>query len=194
MAGLYPVLLAAGAVAVVDWAGAGRRRTAAVGAALVLSLGLNSLLMLPLVPVGRLGGTPIADINYDAGETVGWPRFAATVEEVRADLPDGERIAVLTANYGEAGAIDRFAPHLGPAYSAHNAYWSWGPPPEHAGTVIVVGYPEERLTPWFGRVELATRVDNGVELDNEEQGAPIWVATDRQAPWSEIWPELRRLG
>jgi hypothetical protein len=113
---------------------------------------------------------------------------------VRADLPAGERVAVLTANYGQAGAVDRFAPRLAPAYSAHNAYWSWGPPPEDAGTVIVVGYPEERLTRWFGRVDLAARVDNGVDLDNEEQGAPIWVATERQATWSEIWPELRRLG
>ena len=194
LAGLYPVLLAAGAGPVAEWARAGRPRAVAVGAALVLSLGLNSLLMLPIVPVGRLGATPIPDINYDAGETVGWPRLAAAVEEVRTDLPPGETVAVLTANYGEAGAVDRFTPGLGPAYSPHNAYWSWGPPPEDAGTVIVVGYPEERLTPWFGRVELAARADNGVDLDNEEQGAPIWVATDRRAPWSEIWPELRRLG
>jgi hypothetical protein len=113
---------------------------------------------------------------------------------VRADLPAGETVAVLTANYGEAGAVDRFAPVLGPAYSGHNAYGTWGPPPEDVDTVIVVGYPEERLARWFGRVEPAAHVDNGVDLDNEEQGAPIWVATDRRARWSEIWPELRRLG
>jgi 4-amino-4-deoxy-L-arabinose transferase-like glycosyltransferase len=194
LAGSYPVLLAAGAGPVVEWTRAGRHRAAAVCAALVVSLAMNSLLMLPIVPVHRLGGTPIADVNYDAGETVGWPRLADAVEQVRAGLPAGERVAVLTANYGQAGAVDRFAPRLAPAYSAHNAYWTWGPPPEDAGTVIVVGYPEERLTRWFGRVDLAARVDNGVDLDNEEQGAPIWVATERQATWSEIWPELRRLG
>jgi hypothetical protein len=150
--------------------------------------------MLPLVPVERLAATPIVDVNYDAGETVGWPRLAATVAEVRAGLPAGEPVAVLTANYGQAGAVDRFAPRLGPAYSGHNAYGSWGPPPDDVGTLIVVGYPEERLAPWFGGVELAARVDNGVGLDNEEQGAPVWVATDRLAPWSQIWPALRRLG
>jgi hypothetical protein len=196
LAGLYPVLLAAGAGPVVDWArrGAGRARGAALAVAIVASLAINGVLMLPLVPVERLGGTPIVDINYDAGETVGWPRLAAAVAEVRADLPAGEKVAVLTANYGQAGAVDRFAPALGPAYSGHNAYGTWGPPPEDAGTLIVVGLPEERLTPWFGRVEPAALVDNGVDLDNEEQGTPIWVATDRLAPWSEIWPELRRLG
>ncbi len=196
LAGLYPVLLAAGAGPVVDWArrGAGRAGYAAVAGAIVLSLVINGVLMLPLVPVERLAATPIVDVNYDAGETVGWPRLAAAVEAVRADLPAGERVAVLTANYGQAGAVDRFAPALGPAYSGHNAYGTWGPPPEDAATLIVVGYPEERLTAWFGRVDLAARVDNGVGLDNDEQGTPIWVATDRQAPWSEIWPELHRLG
>ncbi len=167
---------------------------AAVGAALVLSLGINGLLMLPVVPVGELGATPIPDINYDAAETVGWPRLAAAVEEVRAGLPGGEPVAVLTENYGQAGSVDRFAPALGPAYSGHNAYWSWGPPPDDVDTVVVVGLPEDRLRRWFGRVELAARVDNGGDLDNEEQGAPIWVVGDRLAPWPEIWPFLRRLG
>jgi hypothetical protein len=37
-------------------------------------------------------------------------------------------------------------------------------------------------------------VDNGVGLDNDEQGRPVWVLGDRRAGWSEIWPELRRLG
>jgi hypothetical protein len=37
-------------------------------------------------------------------------------------------------------------------------------------------------------------VDNGVGLDNDEQGTPILTATDRLVPWSEIWPQLRRLG
>jgi hypothetical protein len=194
LAGLYPVLLAAGAGPVVDWARRNAGRTRAVVAALVLSLAVNGVLMLPIVPVARLGDTPIADVNYDAGETVGWPRLAAAVEEVRADLPAGERVAVLAANYGEAGAVDRFAPALGPAHSGHNSYGTWGPPPADATTVIVIGYPEQRLARWFGSLELSARVDNGVDLDNDEQGAPIWVATQRRAPWSEIWPELRRLG
>jgi hypothetical protein len=196
LAGLYPVLLAAGAGPVVAWArrGAGRGRGAGLGVALVISLLLDGVLMLPLVPVDRLGATPIPDVNYDAGETVGWPRLAAAVEKVRADLPAGTTVAVLAANYGEAGAVDRFAPALGPAYSGHNSYGTWGSPPEDVDTVIVIGYPEERLTRWFGQIDLAARVDNGVGLENEEQGAPVWVVTDRLAPWSEIWPDLRRLG
>jgi 4-amino-4-deoxy-L-arabinose transferase-like glycosyltransferase len=194
LAGMYPVLLAAGAEPVLRWVRSRTRRAAAVGSALVLSLGINSFLMLPLVPADALADTPVPAVNYDAGETVGWPAFAATVERVRDELPGSEDVVVLTGNYGQAGAVDRFAPDLGPAYSGHNSYWSWGPPPEDVGTAIVVGLPEDRLRQWFGQVEEAARIDNGVGLENEEQGRPVWVASDRRVPWSEIWPELRRLG
>jgi hypothetical protein len=163
-------------------------------AATVVSLLIAALLFLPVVPVGRLAGTPVPDVNYDAGETVGWPAFAATVARVHRELPDGERVAVLTGNYGEAGAVDRYLPELAPAYSRHNSYWTWGPPPEDATTVISVGIGEEDLRRWFGRVEEAARVDDGVGLDNDEQGEPIWLLRDRRADWSEIWPALRRLG
>jgi dolichyl-phosphate-mannose-protein mannosyltransferase len=196
LAGLYPVLLAAGAAPVLAWArrGRGRLRAGLLAAAVALSLVINGVLGLPVVPVARLADTPITDVNYDAGETVGWPAFAASVQRARDALPADARVAVLTGNYGEAGAIDRFAPDLAPAYSGHNSYWTWGPPPADTGAVIAVGIPEERLARWFGRVEVVGRVDNGVGLDNDEQGTPILTATDRLVPWSEIWPQLRRLG
>ncbi|MGY1703803.1 glycosyltransferase family 39 protein [Geodermatophilus sp. SYSU D00697] len=196
LAGLYPLLLAAGAGPVVAWvrAGTGRPRAAAVAAALALSLLVDGVLMLPVVPVDRLAATPVVDVNYDAGETVGWPAFAAAVQRARDRLPAGEPVAVLTRNYGEAGAVDRYAPRLGPAHSGHNAYWDWGPPPETVTSVVAVGFPEDELARWFARVEPAGRVDNGVGLDNDEQGVPIRLATDRRVSWSQIWPQLRRLG
>ena len=196
LAGLYPVLLAAGAEPVLAWArrGAGRVRTGLLAAALVISLAIDATLGLPVVPVARLADTPIPDVNYDAGETVGWPAFAAAIQRVRDGLPAGARVAVVTGNYGEAGAVDRFAPDLAPAYSGHNSYWTWGPPPKDTDVVIAVGIPEQRLAQWFGRVEEAGRVDNGVGLDNDEQGTPVLTARDRRVPWSEIWPQLRHLG
>jgi hypothetical protein len=146
------------------------------------------------VPAERLADTPIPEVNYDAGETVGWPRLAATIQRVRDGLPPGDDVAVLAGNYGEAGAVDRFAPSLGPAYSGHNSYWTWGPPAEGVDTVIAVGYAADDLRQWFGRVEEAARIDNGVGLGNEEQGRTVWIASDRRLAWSEIWPQVRRLG
>ncbi len=196
LAGFFPVLLAAGAPAVVDWVrrGASRARAGLVAAALAVSLAMNAVLMLPLVPVDQLADTPIPDIHYDAGETVGWPEFAATIDAVHAQVPAGERVAVLTGNYGEAGAVDRFLPALAPAYSGHNAYWEWGPPPEEAGTLIVVGLEEAELRRWFGDVQLAARIDNGFGLDNDEQGEPVWLARERRVPWPQLWPQLREIG
>ncbi|MCZ2857925.1 glycosyltransferase family 39 protein [Blastococcus sp. VKM Ac-2987] len=195
LAGLYPLLLAAGADPALAWArrgGARARRT--LVPALALSLAAGAVLMLPVLPARWLPATPVPAVNYDAGETVGWPRFAAAVERARAGLPAGAEVVVLTGNYGQAGAVDRFAPALGPAYSGHNSYWTWGPPPEGAGAAVVVGLAPQDLARWFGDVRPAGRIDNGVGLDNDEQGRTVWLATDRRLPWSEIWPQLRRLG
>ncbi|MGH3787717.1 MAG: glycosyltransferase family 39 protein [Pseudonocardiaceae bacterium] len=200
LAGMYPVLLAAGAEPTLRWVqrGTTRTRTALLAGAITLSAAVSATLFLPLVPVEDLADTPIVDINYDAGETVGWPAFAQTIARVHAGLPAGERAGavVLARNYGEAGAIDRYRAELDlpPVYSGHNSYWQWGPPPGSAGTTIVVGIDRDRLRHWFGSVELAARIDNGVGLDNYEQGRPVWVCHDRLAPWAQLWPQLRRIG
>jgi 4-amino-4-deoxy-L-arabinose transferase-like glycosyltransferase len=195
LAGLYPVLLAAGADPVLAWAarGASRLRRSLLGAALGLSLVADAVLFLPVLPVGSLAGTPVLAVNYDAGETVGWPRYAAEVVAVRDRLPAGARVAVLASNYGEAGMVDRFVPALRPAYSPHNSYGTWGPPPADA-TLIVLGWTREQLTGWFGRVEPAGRLDNGVGLDDDEQGTPIWVVSAPREPWARLWPRLTFIG
>ena len=200
LAGLYPVLLAAGAQPTLCWAraGASGARRVLLGLSIGLSAAVAAVLMLPLVPVQHLAATPIVDINYDAGETVGWPAFTRTVARVHGGLPAAERddAIVLTRNYGQAGAVGRFGAELGlpPAYSGHNSYAEWGPPPETAATTIVIGYERARLEQWFGSVEEAARIDNGVGLDNDEQGTPVWICRDRLAPWAQLWPQLRHLG
>jgi 4-amino-4-deoxy-L-arabinose transferase-like glycosyltransferase len=198
LGGLYPVLLAAGAEPTVAWLHRGhqRMRRVLLGTALAISAVVSSLLMLPLLPVSL--AAPVLEANYDAGETVGWPRFVEQVAAVYAGLPEDERAraVLLTQNYGEAGALDHYGPALGlpPAYSGHNSYWSWGPPPDTGGPVIAVGLSEQDLQPFFGEVQLAGRIDNGLALDNDEQGAMIWVCRRQLVPWAQIWPQLRRLG
>jgi Dolichyl-phosphate-mannose-protein mannosyltransferase len=200
LGGLYPVLLAAGAQPAVDWVQRRRERDTRwpLGTAIAISAAVSALLMLPLVPVSALHATPIPEINYDAGETVGWPRFVDTVAGVYDDLPPTERdnAVLLTGNYGEAGALDRFGPEHGlpQAYSGHNAYAEWGPPPDTATTVVAVGIDGARLGQWFGEVEAVARIDNGVDLDNEEQGATVRVCRDPRVSWSELWPEITHLG
>ena len=113
-------------------------------------------------------------------------------------LPPAERAGavVFTGNYGEAGAIARYGPALGVprAYSGHNAFWRFGRPPDGAGPIIVVGYDSLRaLQGSFSGCRLAARIDNGVALDNEEQGGPVWLCAATVEPWSTLWPRLRHL-
>jgi hypothetical protein len=77
-------------------------------------------LALPLIPVSTLHATPIADINEDAIETIGWPELVRSVARVYQGLPASQRetAVIFTENYGEAGSIDRF----GPAYGLPRAF------------------------------------------------------------------------
>ena len=100
---------------------------------------------------------------------------------------------VLTSNYGEAGALARYLPDA-PVYSGHNAFWWWGPPPTDADVVVAVGYEPDRLDDWFATCEPAGRIDNGLGIDNDEQGEPIAVCRDRRAEWAQLWPQVQRLG
>jgi Dolichyl-phosphate-mannose-protein mannosyltransferase len=199
LAGMFPLLLAAGAQPVVDWARRGRRwlRQALVGAALVLSL--TSLpIVLPIVPVGSIRHTPIVALNYDAGETIGWPAYVREIGAVYAALPPAQRASaiVLGSNYGEAGAVDRFgrADGLPAAYGVQNGYSYWGPPPASAATAVAVGFSRGTLAPACGTLRLAGRLSNHVGVADDEQGAPVWVCSALRAPWPALWPRLRDLG
>ena len=196
LAGLLPALLGAGAVSVDRWLERGRRswRIAALTSALALSAVIDVAISLPVLPAED--SEPVIAMNEDVGETMGWPAFARTVAGVYRELPDPDRAVILTRNYGQAGAIERYGPDLGlpRAYSGHNAFWYWGPPPDGAAPVIAIGLPADELTSQLTGCRLATRVDNGLDIDNDEQRTQIHVCSGPRRSWSEEWPDLERLG
>jgi 4-amino-4-deoxy-L-arabinose transferase-like glycosyltransferase len=196
LAGLLPVLLGAGAVSVGRWLDRGRRgaRPSLVAAAIGLSAVIDITISLPVLPADDAG--PVIDMNEDVGETIGWPAFARTVAGVYRGLPDRERAVILTATYGEAGAIDRYGPDLGlpGAYSGHNAYGYWGPPSDGAAPVVAIGLASQDRTDHLRDCRAATRVDNGLDVDNDEQGTVIYICAGPRGSWSAEWPGLRHLG
>lgn len=174
-AGLYPFLLAAGAQPTVD-----RFRRAWV----LLVLSAPAILFtLPVLPVSAASFA--LTVNADAGETVGWPEFA---HQVVAALPPGA--AVLTDNYGQAGAVDRFSRVR--AYSGHNAYGAWGPPPGQV-TVLAVGLPEQTLQRLCSTTRQVGTIRSPHGIDNGENGTSLVVCVPSQ-PWSQTWASLRRVG
>jgi 4-amino-4-deoxy-L-arabinose transferase-like glycosyltransferase len=192
--GFYPVLLAAGAIRL-----ARRRERHGRGAlplrrllpAVALAAAIPLPLLLPVLPASTL--EVVAKLNYDAGETFAWPTYVAQVLRLRDTLPPAERarVVAVTGNYGEAGALARYGGAWGreASFSGHNSYWWWGPPRGDGRVVIVVGSAQSRafLEEHFRSVTLATRLDNGQGVDNEEQGQPVWVCRGLTGTWADTW-------
>ncbi|MGB8652232.1 MAG: hypothetical protein WCD35_16405 [Mycobacteriales bacterium] len=80
------------------------------------------------------------------------------------------------------------------AFSGHNGYGLWGPPPESTTTVVAVGIPREVLQRAFVEVRPAGRLHNIDGIDNDEQGRPLFVCTGPRRPWAQLWPELVHYG
>jgi hypothetical protein len=155
---------------------------------------VGAVISLPVIPLGVLGQTAIPGINSATPDQVGWPAYVDQVGEVVHQQGEEDDLVILASNYGEAGAIDRFREGQLPAvYSGHNALYSSGPPAEPVKAVVVVGAMLEKVRPYFAGCTIARSLDNGTDVDNEEQGEPIAVCTGRLVGWNSIWPALRHL-
>jgi hypothetical protein len=110
-------------------------------------------------------------------------------------LPAAQRrhTTILTGNYGEAGAIDRYGPGLGlpGVYSGANNFWLWGPPPATRTAAIAVNLDPAFLRREFRHVALAATFWNGLGVGNDEQGARIYVASGLRSSWARAWPAFR---
>ncbi|HSR58014.1 MAG TPA: glycosyltransferase family 39 protein, partial [Candidatus Binataceae bacterium] len=145
LAPAYPMLLAAGAVAIERWSESSSRLWLRVAYPALLAvtgvmIALNTLPLLP--PETYISYTHLIGIsqpkfeNRQASELpqlladrFGWPEMAAAVAQVYDGLPADvrARTAIFGSNYGEAGAIDFYGPKLGlpHAISGHDNYWYW---------------------------------------------------------------------
>jgi hypothetical protein len=159
----YPLVLAAGAVALERFAEARRRHwlPAAATAGIVLGAAPLVPLALPLLPADALAayvrafsGDERAEQNAFDSELpghlalrFGWPELASAVAHARDALPPEERsgFAVLAPSFGEAAALDFFGPGLGlpGAIGTHNQYGLWGPGASDGALLLVVADEDE---------------------------------------------------
>ncbi len=190
--GFLLYLFAAGCVAAARWQRDRPLRRRTLAAALAVGAVTAIVTALPVIPAGSIGGTPVAEMNEVARESVGMHDLARQVGRVVDGLAAAERAgAVLVAsNYGQAGALDRWAEEFGlpPVHSPHNELWWWGPPPESARTAVFVGVPPRALAGAFADCSLAATLDG---LPGEEQGRPITVCREPLRPWAGLWPDMR---
>jgi hypothetical protein len=169
--GLVPLLLAAGAQPLVD-------RTRRWVPATLLGLSAPALVFaLPVLPVTDAGAA--LALNPDAGNTIGWTSFTDQVSR-RTRASD----IVITSNYGEAGALQRYTSLR--VYSGHNGYGLWGIPPGST-LVLLVG-----IRPTFCA---ASRIVGTIQMpvDNDESGVTLRTCAPA-APWAQLWPHIRHIG
>jgi Dolichyl-phosphate-mannose-protein mannosyltransferase len=196
--GLAAPFMAAGAILLDRWLSRGRPRlrVATFTAVAVISGGLMVYLTLPILPPAEFAKTSLPSEDPILAEQIGWPEFVATVQRVVASLPADERsrAVILADDYSEASPLVLLGTGLPPVYSGHNGFWAWGPPPADRTVVVHVGdwRPEDWRQYFVGCRAVAT-IDNGLGIDNSEQGKQVSVCTDLRAPWTTLWPALRTI-
>ncbi len=210
---VYPIPIAAGAVAIEAWTNrAVSWRPALCVYAFAAGIVLVPLLM-PVLPeramaaydrfarssftreinLARAERTALGSLPPDWADMHGWPQLASVVATIFRSLPPAQRsqAAIFASNYGEAAAIDFFGPQYGlpPALSGHNQYWLWGPRGFEGNVVIDVhGDCDPRL---FRDRRVVVRFQNpwGRPFEN---GFDISVCSGITMPLAAYWPRLRR--
>ncbi|MEJ7707800.1 MAG: glycosyltransferase family 39 protein [Nocardioidaceae bacterium] len=194
--GLVAVLFAIGCVPAYEWIlRSVRWRRPVVAIAVALNGAVSGVLGLPLIPLSALGDTPVPAINQAAQDSVGWPTYVRQIAVVHASLPlaDRSQVVIVTSNYGEAGAVARYGPrfHLPRVYSGHNQLYYQAKPPDSATVAVMVGGQLDEADDHFKSCTIAGHLDNGLDVDNEEQGQPLAVCLGPIGGWDAVWPALR---
>jgi hypothetical protein len=187
--GVFTFCFAAGAAAL-------DARPLRVRAAVCCAAGaICTLIALPVLPAAALAKVPLQKINYDLGEQLSWPSQVQLLARTYDSLPYPERsvATVITGNYGEAGALDRYGPGLGlpQAYSGANNFWLWGPPPARDTVAVAINVDPALLRREFTHVRQAAVFSNGLGVADDEQGAVIYVCTGLRGSWAADWAAFR---
>ncbi|HKG50725.1 MAG TPA: glycosyltransferase family 39 protein [Actinomycetales bacterium] len=197
--GLLLAFWASGCVVLESWVGTRSSRWRILAADVVVHAAVSLLLALPIVPEDRLAHTPLPTVNQVTRDSVGWPAYVHQVASVYRQVPVSERqrSVIVTGNYGEHGALHWYGRQLGlpPAYSGHNALWDLGRPPDTTATLVLVNYAGARvwLAARFQTCRVRATLDNGVRVDNEEQGQPIRICQGPRRPWPKLWRDFQHL-
>ena len=202
----YPALIAAGATTIEGWL-ASRAARAAVIAVLLVADAASVPLAVPILSTDAyvrystaLHVRPSTEEKKALGrlpqffaDREGWTAFVDVVAAAWDGLSPGERAdaAVLTGNYGEAGAIELLGRTHGiVAISGHNNYWLWGTHGRGTTTLIVLSRHPERLRTWWREVTQAGETSCGDCMPYENH-LPVWVCRGPLTPLADRWADMK---
>jgi len=208
---IYPMLLAAGAVAIES--GIERTRQVWWKPAIVSALLIGGVLLAPItMPVlsvdqflSYMNALPFAvprtekshaaaALPQHYADQFGWPEMVAAVAQAWDRIPAAERAGcgVFAQDYGQAGAIDFFGPRYGlpPALSGHQSYWLWGPRGYSGNCLIILDDRPARMHELFEDVEYMGSSDNPYAL---ERHVPVYICRGKKfSSLAEAWPKLKK--
>ena len=213
LAPVYPMLFAAGAVALDSWLERSRG-TAWLKPVLASVIFLNALYMMPitvpiLTPEHFLAYTktlpfklPVSEHSHARAplpqwysDQFGWKEIADETEVAWNRIPSEERAdcGIFAQDYGQAGAIDFFgrAHGMPGAMSGDRTYFLWGPRGYSGNCMIVLDDRQEILQRYWEHIEyIGTSAPDPYAL---EQQIPVFLCKGKKFDsWTNVWPHLKR--
>ena len=189
---LYFLFTAAGAVGLEAASRRLRRTVLVVGVALTLPAVPYYVPVLPRAAMLEIGG---ADVSRDYADQIGWPDLVNEIAAASEVVPPAERshTAVLTSNYGEAGAVDLLGDRYGlpRAASPHLTYRYWNPPRPDATWLVSVGFHPAQLARWCATAPWTTTFTTPYGVENEESGTSIAVCR-LKTTFAGVWRDVTR--
>jgi hypothetical protein len=200
---IYPMLFAAGAVAIEQWL---ENRAAWTRAAVVVVIVLATVPVIPMftwmLPPERLLAFQNAirfkpakqEVHMESllmqpiADQFGWPEMVREVAAIYNSLPPEERTetGIWAGNYGEAGAINLFGPPYGlpTAYSRHQNHWYWGPPPQVYKNLIVIEWSLDDVRDNCASYQAFEHYER---FGMGEENAPIYLCRGVKFDIQKIW-------
>jgi hypothetical protein len=215
LAPIYPMLFAAGAVAIEGWLArrafsAGKLWPKASLAALVILVGVPFVpAVLPILPPEKLldyqrrvGAAPRkTEVRHEGpleqrfGDQFGWPELVDDVARAYASLPPDVRAhtGIFASNYGEAGALHLFGPSRGLPWAscAHQNHFFWGPPnpADERENLVWLQWGPEGIARRCKSVEKIG--EHFHPWGMAEENRPIYLCRGLKRPLPELWEGLK---
>ncbi|MEJ2048228.1 MAG: glycosyltransferase family 39 protein, partial [Calditrichota bacterium] len=214
LAPAYPMLLAAGAVAIERYVVKTRKNWLKPISLAVIILGGMTLIPvgLPVFSVqnsiryfsfgARYMGIGEAlrwetgkfhELPQDYADMLGWEEMVAAVAKTYYCLPEDERknCAVFASNYGEAGAIDYYGSRYGlpPCISKGGSFWDWGYRNYNGKSVIIAGFNKEDVLCFYHNAETGATF---TYPHARESGMPIFIGRDPKMTIAQVWQILKQ--
>lgn len=209
LAPLFPMLFAGGAMMVEQWVGGRRRLKLAIPLALVASTVVMIPMTLPVLPIETLlrissyyssvyslpdrssAALTKQEAPWHFKAMLGWEDTVAQVSRVYHQLLPSEqaKTAILSWEYGDAGAIDLYGPRysLPKGISGAHAFYFWGPRDYSGEQVISLGGDALYLSHLFQQVDQVHTVTHD-QVPGIKSNIPIYLCKGIKTPLPQGWP------